>query len=166
MSPVKIVKNPEGSLQRAAMTQVSTTGHPCADVGIAIGALALGMRALSSFSVTRVQHTCTQPHCCACALNERVRVKLRTQANLWSVLFLHVTLTHSCAALCCATLHPFSCLHWQSALSKERRELQQQQQRTLLDAIPKDLSRPWEDPMPEEGERHLAAVGAWNRGNM
>jgi ATP-dependent RNA helicase DHX8/PRP22 len=46
----------------------------------------------------------------------------------------------------------------QSALSKERRELQQQQQRTLLEAIPKDLSRPWEDPMPEEGERHLAAV--------
>jgi hypothetical protein len=48
--------------------------------------------------------------------------------------------------------------HTQSALAKERRELQQQQQRTLLEAIPKDLSRPWEDPMPEEGERHLAAV--------
>eukprot|EP00879_Flechtneria_rotunda_P024349 GHRR01025808.1.p1 GENE.GHRR01025808.1~~GHRR01025808.1.p1 ORF type:complete len:137 (+),score=45.48 GHRR01025808.1:950-1360(+) len=47
--------------------------------------------------------------------------------------------------------------HLQSALSKERRELQQQQQRTLLEAIPKDLSRPWEDPMPEDGERHLAA---------
>jgi ATP-dependent RNA helicase DHX8/PRP22 len=46
----------------------------------------------------------------------------------------------------------------QSALAKERRELQQQQQRTLLEAIPKDLSRPWEDPMPEEGERHLAAA--------
>lgn len=44
----------------------------------------------------------------------------------------------------------------QSALAKERRELQSQQQRTLLEAIPKDLSRPWEDPMPEEGERHLA----------
>lgn len=48
----------------------------------------------------------------------------------------------------------------QSALAKERRELQQQQQRTLLEAIPKDLSRPWEDPMPEEGERHLAAVSS------
>lgn len=48
--------------------------------------------------------------------------------------------------------------HTQSALAKERREVQQQQQRTLLEAIPKDLSRPWEDPMPEEGERHLAAV--------
>ena len=44
----------------------------------------------------------------------------------------------------------------QSALAKERRELQQQQQRTLLEAIPRDLSRPWEDPMPEDGERHLA----------
>ena len=38
----------------------------------------------------------------------------------------------------------------QSALGKERRELQVQQQRTLLEAIPRDLSRPWEDPMPEE----------------
>jgi hypothetical protein len=53
---------------------------------------------------------------------------------------------------------PFHCCRPQSALAKERRELQQQQQRTLLEAIPKDLSRPWEDPMPEEGERHLAAV--------
>ena len=40
---------------------------------------------------------------------------------------------------------------------QERRELREQQQRTLLDAIPKDLSRPWEDPLPEAGERHLAA---------
>ncbi|KAK9814683.1 hypothetical protein WJX72_009734 [[Myrmecia] bisecta] len=44
----------------------------------------------------------------------------------------------------------------QSALAKERRELREQQQRTLLEAIPKDLSRPWEDPLPEQGERHLA----------
>ena len=43
----------------------------------------------------------------------------------------------------------------QSALAKERRELREQQQRTLLEAIPKDLS-PWEDPLPEAGERHLA----------
>jgi hypothetical protein len=51
----------------------------------------------------------------------------------------------------------------QSALAKERRELKDQQNRTMMDAIPKDLSRPWEDPMPEPGERHLAAVGgaAW-----
>lgn len=47
----------------------------------------------------------------------------------------------------------------QSALAKERRELREQQQRTLLEAIPKDLSRPWEDPLPEAGERHLAQAG-------
>ena len=45
----------------------------------------------------------------------------------------------------------------QSALAKERRELKEQQQRTALESIPKDLNRPWEDPMPEAGERHLAA---------
>jgi ATP-dependent RNA helicase DHX8/PRP22 len=44
----------------------------------------------------------------------------------------------------------------QSALAKERRELSRQQQRTMMDSIPKDLNRPWEDPMPEAGERHLA----------
>ncbi|KAL9242097.1 hypothetical protein vseg_016132 [Gypsophila vaccaria] len=43
-----------------------------------------------------------------------------------------------------------------SALTKERREVREQQQRTMLDSIPKDLNRPWEDPMPETGERHLA----------
>ena len=26
----------------------------------------------------------------------------------------------------------------------------------MLDSIPKDLNRPWEDPMPESGERHFA----------
>ncbi|KAJ0247365.1 DEAD/DEAH box helicase domain-containing protein [Hirschfeldia incana] len=44
----------------------------------------------------------------------------------------------------------------QSALTKERREMREHQQRTMLDSIPKDLNRPWEDPMPEAGERHLA----------
>ncbi|KAI8023630.1 putative pre-mRNA-splicing factor ATP-dependent RNA helicase DEAH5 [Camellia lanceoleosa] len=44
----------------------------------------------------------------------------------------------------------------QSALVKERREVREQQQRTMLDSIPKDLNRPWEDPMPETDERHLA----------
>ena len=44
----------------------------------------------------------------------------------------------------------------QSALAKERRELKEQQQRNAEEAIPKDLSRPWQDPLPEEGERHLA----------
>ncbi|KAJ0097146.1 hypothetical protein Patl1_29044 [Pistacia atlantica] len=40
--------------------------------------------------------------------------------------------------------------------NQERREVREQQQRTMLDSIPKDLNRPWEDPMPETGERHLA----------
>lgn len=44
----------------------------------------------------------------------------------------------------------------QSALAKERRELRQQQKDQLLDSIPKDLNRPWEDPMPEPGDRHIA----------
>ncbi|XVF73182.1 hypothetical protein PTKIN_Ptkin12aG0180500 [Pterospermum kingtungense] len=44
----------------------------------------------------------------------------------------------------------------QSALIKEQREVREQQHRTMLDSIPKDLNRPWEDPMPETGERHLA----------
>jgi len=43
-----------------------------------------------------------------------------------------------------------------SALAKERRELQQHQQRTVLEAIPKDLSRPWEDPLADSSERALA----------
>lgn len=44
----------------------------------------------------------------------------------------------------------------QSQLSKERRELKQAQANNLIDAIPKDLSKPWEDPMPDRGERHFA----------
>ncbi|KAH0882580.1 LOW QUALITY PROTEIN: hypothetical protein HID58_058676, partial [Brassica napus] len=39
----------------------------------------------------------------------------------------------------------------QSALTKERREMREQQQRRMIDSIPKDLNRPWEDPMPETG---------------
>jgi ATP-dependent RNA helicase DHX8/PRP22 len=44
----------------------------------------------------------------------------------------------------------------QSALSKERRELREEQRNQALDAIPKDLNRPWEDPLPEPGDRHVA----------
>nr|XP_043607502.1 probable pre-mRNA-splicing factor ATP-dependent RNA helicase DEAH5 [Erigeron canadensis] len=44
----------------------------------------------------------------------------------------------------------------QSALIKERREVRELQQRGMFDSIPRDLNRPWEDPMPESGERHLA----------
>ncbi|KAI7836400.1 hypothetical protein COHA_009732 [Chlorella ohadii] len=44
----------------------------------------------------------------------------------------------------------------QSALAKERRELREQQNRMLLEAIPKDLSKPWEDPLADPSERALA----------
>jgi len=44
----------------------------------------------------------------------------------------------------------------QSALSKERREAREAMQQSLLDAIPKDMNRPWEDPRPEPGERTIA----------
>jgi len=44
----------------------------------------------------------------------------------------------------------------QSTLSKERRELRTAQANSLIDSIPKDLNRPWEDPLPEAGERHFA----------
>lgn len=44
----------------------------------------------------------------------------------------------------------------QSALSKERRELRDAQQRQLLDSIPKDLNRGWYDAMPEAGDRLLS----------
>ena len=44
----------------------------------------------------------------------------------------------------------------QAALAKERRELRQAQANQLIDSIPKDLNRPWEDPLPEAGERHFA----------
>ena len=45
----------------------------------------------------------------------------------------------------------------QAALAKERRELRETQSREAAAAVPRDLSRPWEDPLPEAGERHLAA---------
>ncbi len=44
----------------------------------------------------------------------------------------------------------------QSSLAKERRELRTAQANSLMDSIPKDLNRPWEDPLPEAGERHFA----------
>ena len=44
----------------------------------------------------------------------------------------------------------------QGELAKERRELKQAQASSLIDSIPKDLNRPWEDPMPDAGERHFA----------
>jgi len=44
----------------------------------------------------------------------------------------------------------------QGTMAKERRELRQAQTNQLIDSIPKDLNRPWEDPLPEAGERHFA----------
>ncbi|VAI76771.1 unnamed protein product [Triticum turgidum subsp. durum] len=44
----------------------------------------------------------------------------------------------------------------QTALVKERRDIRSQEQRALLDSIPKDLNRPWEDPLPDAGGRCLA----------
>jgi ATP-dependent RNA helicase DHX8/PRP22 len=44
----------------------------------------------------------------------------------------------------------------QTTLAQERRELRQAQANSLMDSIPKDLNRPWEDPLPEQGERHFA----------
>ncbi len=38
----------------------------------------------------------------------------------------------------------------QSALAKERRELREQQKAQLFDNMPKDLERPWEDPMAKD----------------
>jgi hypothetical protein len=104
--------------------------------------------------------TCSELRCYRSVLKEGMQAAshqptLALRSSCMATL-MHVTV--SCPVLCHAA--PCSCTFCQSALSKERRELQQQQQRTLLEAIPKDLSRPWEDPMPEEGERHLAAVGA------
>jgi ATP-dependent RNA helicase DHX8/PRP22 len=44
----------------------------------------------------------------------------------------------------------------QVAMAKERRELRRAQQQQLIDTIPKDMNKPWEDPLPEAGERHFA----------
>lgn len=44
----------------------------------------------------------------------------------------------------------------QNQLAKERRELRSAQASSLIDSIPKDLNRPWVDPVPEAGERHFA----------
>ena len=44
----------------------------------------------------------------------------------------------------------------QSAMAKERRELRKAQQQQSVDTIPRDMNKPWEDPLPEAGERHFA----------
>lgn len=44
----------------------------------------------------------------------------------------------------------------QGTLAKERVELKQAQANQILDTVPKDLSKPWNDPMPNVGDRHFA----------
>jgi hypothetical protein len=44
----------------------------------------------------------------------------------------------------------------QAALAKERREMRDTQRNMEMDALPKDLNKPWLDPMPEPGERNFA----------
>ena len=44
----------------------------------------------------------------------------------------------------------------QAALAKERREMRDTQRNNEMDALPKDLNKPWLDPMPEPGERNFA----------
>lgn len=44
----------------------------------------------------------------------------------------------------------------QAAIAKERRELKQTEEQALLNAVPRNLSRAWLDPMADERERTLA----------
>lgn len=123
MSPIKIVKNPDGSMQRAAMTQVGGTGCHRALQGHKGGAAA-GRRP-----------------CQIGARSRCLQVRRPSAAPRW------------------VTNQPHSYVRPprpQSALAKERRELREQQNRMLIEAIPKDLSKPWEDPLA--GARWLAGL--------
>jgi ATP-dependent RNA helicase DHX8/PRP22 len=44
----------------------------------------------------------------------------------------------------------------QATRSKERRDMRDQQRSDMLDSVPKDLNRNWEDPMAGPGSRYLA----------
>ena len=44
----------------------------------------------------------------------------------------------------------------QQNLARERLELQTMEAKTLIESIPKDIHRPWEDPVPNLGQRHFA----------
>ncbi|KAI9501076.1 putative ATP dependent RNA helicase [Coemansia spiralis] len=43
-----------------------------------------------------------------------------------------------------------------ASLARDRKELKRQQAEAELDNLPKDLNKPWEDPMPAPGERNFA----------
>ncbi|KAL7069181.1 putative DHX8/prp22-type ATP-dependent RNA helicase [Cryptosporidium serpentis] len=45
-----------------------------------------------------------------------------------------------------------------SNIARERREIRDFQEKALLDSIPRDMNRPWEDPYPELGERTIAGM--------
>ena len=45
-------------------------------------------------------------------------------------------------------------------MATERRETRDAMQQSLLNSIPKDMNRPWEDPRPEPGERTRARDSA------
>ncbi|KAG0366770.1 DEAH-box ATP-dependent RNA helicase prp22 [Gamsiella multidivaricata] len=43
-----------------------------------------------------------------------------------------------------------------AALAKERKEMRQSEVNAEYDSVPKDINKPWLDPMPEPGERNFA----------
>jgi ATP-dependent RNA helicase DHX8/PRP22 len=44
----------------------------------------------------------------------------------------------------------------QGSMAKERRELRRAQQQQSVETIPRDMNKPWEDPLPDAGERQFA----------
>ena len=53
----------------------------------------------------------------------------------------------------------------QSALSKERREVKQQQREAQADTIPKDIGKMWIDPVPDGIYCNLRNVSKENSGS-
>jgi hypothetical protein len=182
MSPIKIVKNPDGSMQRAAMTQVGA-GVQC----LAFGVLRDGGQrqgqvqrgsARGGCSVLLPRVLAALPRLLGFAFPALVSYPAQTElgggyggvfgkrqapfgqsaafggrpaVSLPCVLaYLSSTSTTQLppsAFIQALPLHTSPPRPPQSALAKERRELREQQNRMVLEAIPKDLSKPWEDPL-------------------
>ena len=92
---------------------------------------------------------------------EEERVEVEIEMNEDELAFLQGQSRHSMdmspVRICKNPEGSLSCAaKLQSAFTKERREVCEQQHRIMLDTIPKDLNRLWEDPMLVMGERHLA----------
>ncbi|BFG21024.1 hypothetical protein CerSpe_072980 [Prunus speciosa] len=143
MSPVKIFKNPEGSLGPAAALQSAIIKerrevHEQQQITM-----------LDSFPKDLSRPWEDAEEELEIGLNEDEPAFLNGQSR-YSVDMSPVKIFKNPEG----SLGPAAAL--QSALIKECREVHEQQQRTMLDSFPKDLNRPWEDPMPETGERHLA----------